>query len=148
MGHRTWHTHVGRILAMVCLSGAAGLAAGEGIQPLLEGNRLLSAAELLFGPAPEDWVAHIRQRYQDAGYPAVQVRVVSPATAPLRIRITEGRIAAVSIKGHRYHGDENVLRPLRQLAPGNAPQPQRLLQEIALSNENPSKQVNASQLSQ
>lgn len=135
-----------RCLLASALMAVVPLAVAAPAPPALEGNTLLSTDELLAGMSPalraaplQDWALYIRQRYQEAGYPAVQVRVLD-GDAP-RLRITEGRIASVNIQGHRFHDDANLLLPLQQLTLGAAPRPQRLLREIALSNENPSKQL-------
>lgn len=136
------------LTSLLCgMATLGGPALANADPPSLQGNTLLTTAQLTQPPAeaalltPDAWATLIRERYRAAGFPAVQVRSFTDPQGQSRISVIEGRIARIRIIGNQHHDDANVLFPLKQLNLGQAPNTGPLLREIALSNENPSKQL-------
>lgn len=143
------HFHpIHHLLLAGCTLAVCGLCHADSAPPQLVGNTLIDTADLLHlapsdtHPAsPESWADRVRERYNGAGYPAVQVRHTTSTNGSPMLRIIEGRVAEVHIQGNHHHDDANIRTPLTEIALGESPNAQRLIKQIALSNENPSKQI-------
>lgn len=85
----------------------------------------------------------LRKAYEDAGYPVV--KVYPPAQmaewGKIRLKVIEGQIQSVQIKGSQIYSADNIrasLPPLRELA---RPNTREIVAAVAVANENPAKQV-------
>lgn len=81
--------------------------------------------------------------YRRLGYGTVQVFVPEQelTSGVVRLVVSEGAIAKVTITGNKHFNDENVRAGLPELKEGAAPNMRKLSENIQLSNENPAKQV-------
>lgn len=122
----------------------------------VEGNTLLPAATLAvltssLGDAPDlpalnALAARIQYAYRDAGYGGV-VAYIPPQEADdgvVVVRVVEGKLAQVRVKGNSYFSSANVLAGLPHLAPGATPRVGAIDRDIQLSNSNPAKHLNVS----
>lgn len=119
----------------------------------LEGNSLLPAesfASLLAALPGERSLselqaaaAAVQQRFRAAGYGGVVAFVPEQSLADgvLRIRVVEGKLGDLTVRGTR-HSDEALLRrALPALEPGRTPRLPEIDRQLQLLNENPSRQV-------
>ena len=60
----------------------------------------------------------------------------------IRLQMFRFTVGTVEIKGNQFFSNDNILRSLPQLATGSSPNTNALARDLALANENPSKQVN------
>ncbi|MDM4764732.1 ShlB/FhaC/HecB family hemolysin secretion/activation protein [Pelomonas sp. SE-A7] len=87
--------------------------------------------------------AAVQRLYADAGYGAVIAYLPAQNSADgiATIAVVEGRIARVIVAGNKAFDDDNVRRSLPALKTGTTPMIRELDAAIALSNENPARQV-------
>ncbi|MBK5915002.1 ShlB/FhaC/HecB family hemolysin secretion/activation protein [Rhodocyclus purpureus] len=121
----------------------------------LEGNTLLpeaSVAELLAGLAGEgrslaelkQRAARVQEAYRDAGYGGVVTYLPEQSLSggDVAIRVVEGKLAEVRVKGEGAHfTPENVRAGLPHLREGETPFVRAIDRDIQLSNENPAKEL-------
>lgn len=121
----------------------------------IEGNTLLPEADLhrlldrLVGDNRtlaelRQGAAAVQAAYRDAGYGGVLAYVPqqAPAAGEVIIRILEGKLAAVRIKGEpRFFRGDNVRASLPNLREGQTPLVRAIDRDIQLSNENPAKEL-------
>jgi hemolysin activation/secretion protein len=72
-------------------------------------------------------------------------RVVLPPQdigAVIRLQMVKFTLGTVEVKGNQFFSNDNILRSLPQLAPGQSPNTSDLARNLALANESPSKHVN------
>lgn len=144
---------------VVAVSPAAGQSAAGPVFTVksvrIEGNTLLPEADLqrlldrLVGD--ERSLADLRQgaaavqaAYRDAGYGGVLAYVPQqvPAAGEVTIRVLEGKLAAVRIKGEpRFFRADNVRASLPNLKDGQTPLVRAIDRDIQLANENPAKEL-------
>lgn len=85
----------------------------------------------------------VRKAYEAEGYPIVRVFPPPQETGQgsILLRIIEGQIESVSIKGNTAYNEENIRNSLPELKEGSRPNTRRIVASIAAANENPGKQV-------
>lgn len=143
--------------AMVLLATAAAWGQGakftiSGYQ--VEGNTLLPDAEvqqILSGFTGSDRGLEdinaaadaLHKAYEKAGYPVVRVFPPEQAASggTIRLKVVEGQVRAITVKGNQAYEEANILASLPSLRIGLAPNAPRIVAEIAMANENPAKQV-------
>lgn len=120
----------------------------------VEGNTLLPAATLdsMLADLPgssrtmsdlNEAAVRLQRAYRDAGFGGV-VAFVPPQTlgdGSVLIRVVEGKLAKVSVKGNRHFSDSNVRAGLPSLRAGFTPVVPAVDRDIQLSNENPAKDL-------
>ena len=87
--------------------------------------------------------ARIQQAYRTAGYGGV-VAYVPPQESDqgtVVVRVVEGRLAAVRIKGNNHYDTANVRAGLPNLRQGATPRVTAIDRDIQLTNDSPAKQV-------
>ena len=123
----------------------------------VEGNTLLPEAKLaaltadMTGVAPDlaalnAFAARIQNAYREAGYGGV-VAYIPPQESEdgvLLVRVVEGKLAQVRVKGNNHFGSANVRAGLPHLQPGATPRVAAIDRDIQLSNSNPAKHLNVS----
>ena len=123
----------------------------------VEGNSLLPDATLtaLITGATGDasdlaalnaLAARIQNAYRDAGYGGV-VAYIPPQESNdgvVVVRVVEGKLAQVRVKGNAYFSQANVRAGLPHLRQGATPQVAAIDRDVGLSNSNPRKHVNVS----
>ncbi len=120
----------------------------------VEGNTLLSQQVLDALTAPaigpnkslgdlRDAAARVQAAYGEAGYGGVIAFVPEQNVAEGRvlIRVLEGKIANVRVKGNQHFSEQNVRAALPRLREGSTPFVRAIDRDIQLSNENPAKEV-------
>ena len=87
--------------------------------------------------------AALQAAYARAGYGAVTVSVPEQRIDEGRIvlRVQEPHLRDLTVEGARHASDEQVLRMLPALRPGETPNTEELSREVRLANENPSRRV-------
>lgn len=118
----------------------------------VEGNTLLprqTLDELVAGlPGPQrhlsdlrDAAARIQKAYRNAGYGGVVAFVPEQAASSgdFVIRVVEGKLAQVRVKGNRHFDAANIRAGLPNLREGSTPVVRAIDRDIQLSNENPAK---------
>lgn len=85
----------------------------------------------------------IQDAYRSAGYGGVVAFVPEQdvSAGQVVIRVVEGKLAAVRIKGNQHFSAANVRAGLPGLREGTTPLVRMIDRDIQLSNENPAKQV-------
>jgi hemolysin activation/secretion protein len=120
----------------------------------VEGNTLLAPEQLdaLTAPALGNGrtladlhaaAARVQAAYRDAGYGGVVAFVPEQDASSGRvlIRVVEGKLAAVRVKGNRFFTEDNVRRGLPNLREGETPVVRIIDRDLQLSNENPAKEL-------
>lgn len=121
----------------------------------VEGNSLISQAEIdeLLQPllGVERGFGHIQQAvealdlaYRRRGYASVQIQAPEQELTGgvVRVVVTEARLDEVSFAGETtYFSKENIRRGLPAMQDGKTPNVKEISRQIALSNENPAKQI-------
>lgn len=121
----------------------------------VEGNTLLPEAELnrLLAGLPGDnrsladlkqGAAALQAAYRAAGYGGVLAFVPQQALAAgdITIRVLEGKIAAIRVKGEpRFFTADNVRASLPNLSEGQTPVVRAIDRDIQLANENPAREL-------
>lgn len=87
--------------------------------------------------------ARIQNAYRTAGYGGVIAFVPEQdiTSGSVVIRVVEGKLAAVRIRGNRYFDTANVRAGLPNLREGTTPVVRAIDRDIQLSNENPAKEL-------
>lgn len=85
----------------------------------------------------------VQAAYRDAGYGGVVAFVPEQDASSGRvvIRVVEGKLAAVRIKGNVHFPEQNVRAALPSVREGQTPYVPAIDRDIQLSNENPAKEV-------
>ncbi len=85
----------------------------------------------------------IRKAYETAGYPVVNVfpPVQSLENGRVKLKVIEGQIKRIQVKGNQAYGEQNIRQSLPPLQESTKPQTPKLVAAIAAANENPAKQV-------
>lgn len=85
----------------------------------------------------------IRQLYESAGYAVVRVFPPPQETTTGRIvlRVIEGEVETVTVKGNVLYDERNIRNSLPNLKEGTKPNTGKIVAAIAAANENPAKQV-------
>lgn len=81
--------------------------------------------------------------YRGRGHSAVEVYLPEQemAKGEIRLRMVEARISRLEIKGNRFFSDDNVRASLPSLALGSSPNSSAVANNLAIVNENSSKQT-------
>lgn len=81
--------------------------------------------------------------YRADGYGAVRVELPEQeATSGIvRFNVVEVKLAGIQVQGQKHYGEDNVLRALPALRRGETPNLRQLSENVQLSNESRSKQV-------
>jgi len=87
--------------------------------------------------------ARVQDAYRDAGYGGVVAYIPPQETTDGKIvvRVVEGRLAHVSVKGNTYFDTANVRAGLPHLREGTTPPVRAIDRDIQSSNDNPAKNV-------
>jgi hemolysin activation/secretion protein len=120
----------------------------------VEGNTLLAPAEIdrrlgvLAGPGRaygdiQVAVEALQDAYREAGYTTVTVSLPEQELTGgvVRIKVTQGVIASVTVSGNEHFDSDNVRASLTPLQVGQVPRLRAISEAIQLANENPAKQV-------
>jgi len=120
----------------------------------VEGNTLVSDEQAQAALAPfvgaDKRMADVRAAadalhavYERAGYAVVKVFPPAQESSDGRIvlRVVEGRVRSVTVKGNAAYGEANIRTSLPPLKEGEAPHVGRVVAAIAAANDNPAKQV-------
>lgn len=85
----------------------------------------------------------LRKAYEEAGYPVVKVFPPQQAAVGGRVtlRVIEGEIKSVIVKGNQAYDQANIRASLPPLQEKTKPNARRIVAAIAAANENPAKQV-------
>jgi hemolysin activation/secretion protein len=121
---------------------------------IIEGNTLLAADEVdrivsAFvgeGRSIDDIngaADALRKAYEASGYAVVRVFPPPQETAQgtIVLRVIEGEIESVSVKGNELYDLDNIRNSLPALQEKSKPNTRRIVAAIAAANENPAKQV-------
>jgi len=85
----------------------------------------------------------LRKAYEDAGYPVI--KVFPPAQTAeagrVKLKVIEGQIQTVLIKGNQAYNQKNIRNSLPPLQEKIKPNAKQIVAAIAAANENPAKQV-------
>ena len=85
----------------------------------------------------------LRKAYEKAGYPVV--KVYPPAQTAdqgrIRLKVIEGQIQSVQIKGSQIYSTDNIRASLPPLQEKIKPNTGQIVAAVAAANENPAKQV-------
>lgn len=85
----------------------------------------------------------LRKAYEDAGYPVI--KVFPPAQTAeagrVKLKVIEGQIQTVLIKGNQAYNQKNIRNSLPPLQEKVKPNAKQIVAAIAAANENPAKQV-------
>lgn len=85
----------------------------------------------------------LRKAYEQAGYPVV--KVYPPAQTAdqgrIRLKVIEGQIQSVQIKGSQIYSTDNIRASLPPLQEKIKPNTGQIVAAVAAANENPAKQV-------
>lgn len=120
----------------------------------IDGNTLLTEHEITqilarhIGPqrslddinqAAED----LRKAYEAAGYPIVKVfpPTQTAENGRVRLKVIEGRIQRIRVKGNQSFDESNIRASLPPLQESTAPHAPSIIAAIAAANENPAKQA-------
>ena len=84
--------------------------------------------------------------YHARGYNVVTVQLPEQELngGVVRLNVVQTRIGSVKVAGNRYHSQENILRSLPALVPGQTPNLKQVSANLKLANENPSKKLKLS----
>lgn len=120
----------------------------------VEGNTLLSNEQLRSATAPalgsgrtladlNAAAARVQAAYREAGYGGVVAFVPEQdvSSGRLLIRVVEGKLAGVRVKGNQHFSEQNVRAGLPNLVEGRTPLVRAIDRDIQLSNENPAKEL-------
>lgn len=123
-------------------------------QYVVEGNTLLSAAEIESAVAPhrggqrdfgdiQRALEALEAAYRARGYSAVSVQLPEQEVAggQVRFRVVEARIARIVVEGNQHFSTQNVLAALPGLIAGEVPNARAMSESIQLANENPARQA-------
>lgn len=85
----------------------------------------------------------VRKAYENAGYPVVKVFPPQQQTGSgvIRLKVIEGEIRGVQVKGNSFYDESNIRNSLPPLQEKAKPNAKRIIASIAAANENPAKQV-------
>lgn len=85
----------------------------------------------------------VRKAYENAGYPVVKVFPPQQQTdsGVIRLKVIEGEIRGVQVKGNSFYDESNIRNSLPPLQEKAKPNAKRIIASIAAANENPAKQV-------
>src|SRR5580698_3127814 len=86
----------------------------------------------------------LEKAYKDAGYGAVYVDIPEQEVSEglVRLKVTEGKLEAVHVRGERYYSRRQILAALPALQTGTSPDLPVLQQELAaLNSRTPDRQV-------
>lgn len=78
----------------------------------------------------------LEKAYKDAGYGAVFVDIPEQEVADglVRLKVTEGKLESVHVRGERYYSRRQILAALPALAPGTPPSLPALQQQLGELN--------------
>ncbi len=85
----------------------------------------------------------LRQAYEDAGYPVIKVFPPQQTAAAGRVtlKVIEGQVQSVKVKGNEAYDETNIRSSLPQLQEKTKPNAKQIVAAIAAANENPAKQI-------
>ena len=140
--------------AIAVSTGLAQTPRFEVRQYVVEGNTLLSAAEIDRAVAPhrggqrdfgdiQRALEALEAAYRGRGYSAVSVQLPEQevASGQVRFRVVEARIARIVVEGNQHFSTQNVLSALPGLLAGEVPNARAMSESIQLANENPARQA-------
>lgn len=151
-----------KLLFGILLALFAGAAFAEGSPAprfeitrfVVEGNALLKLEEIEQAVAPftgkdknfadvQRALEALQAAYKEQGYTAVQVLLPEQELEQgvIHIKVIEGHIAKVTVKGNQHHDTENIRRSLPEIAEGQPPHSGRVAAALRVANDNPSKRV-------
>jgi hemolysin activation/secretion protein len=117
----------------------------------VEGNTLLPAERIDAALAPyrgkatlarlREAAAAVQELYRDAGFGGV-VAFLPGQSAPggvVRIRVVEGKLSKVTVKGNKAYATERLRASLPALQEGRTPDVRLIDAQLQLANENPSR---------
>ena len=123
---------------------------------IVEGATLISSTDIDVATAPfvgrgKDFadvqraLEAIERLYAGKGFSAVQVLLPEQELdrGDVRFRVIEARVGKVVVEGNKFFDEANVRASLPSLAPGEAPNVNRIAQSLRVANENPAKQSTA-----
>lgn len=145
-------------LALYCLSTAPPPAQAQAARVQVKsfrvnGNTLLPQATLDAALAPykgertldelKKAAQAVQEAYRDAGYAAVLAYLPAQTSADgvATITVVEGKLGRVVVNGNKRISEDNIRRALPHMQPGITPRVRELDAQIALANENPSRQL-------
>lgn len=151
---------------VLCLMLSAGFAdaAGDTAQEhvrfeitrfLLDGNTLLSADTVTSVLSPfigkdrdfgtvQEALETLENAYRDRGFPTIMVLLPEQELEKgvVRLRVVEGKIGKINIKGALFFQQDNIRSSLPSLQQGQSPNVNALSRSLKVANENPSKKMN------
>ncbi len=123
---------------------------------IVEGAALISSTDIDVATAPfvgrgKDFadvqraLEAIERLYAGKGFSAVQVLLPEQELdrGDVRFKVIEARVGKVVVEGNKFFDEANVRASLPSLAPGEAPNVNRIAQSLRVANENPAKQSTA-----
>jgi hemolysin activation/secretion protein len=153
---------------LLCASALAQSAAPSGTLPapagqqdprfeirrfIVDGASLLTAQEISAATLPytgsdrdfsdvQRALEALEKAYSSKGYSAVQVILPEQELerGEVRFKVTEAKIGKLVVEGNKFFDEQNVRASLPSLAPGAAPNIQRIADNLRVANENPAKQ--------
>ncbi|WP_445229710.1 ShlB/FhaC/HecB family hemolysin secretion/activation protein [Duganella rhizosphaerae] len=88
-------------------------------------------------------VAAVKAAYVAAGYPIVQVYAPEQTlgAGTVVLRVSEGKLARVEVRGNKVYSEANVRASLPPLREGEAPNTDAIVAAVLLANDNPARQL-------
>lgn len=146
------------LLALYCLSTAPPPAQAQAARVQVKafrvnGNTLLPQATLDAALAPykgertldelKKAAQAVQEAYRDAGYAAVLAYLPAQSSADgvATITVVEGKLGRMIVNGNKRISEDNIRRALPHMQLGMTPRVRELDAQIALANENPSRQL-------
>jgi hemolysin activation/secretion protein len=85
----------------------------------------------------------VERAYSEAGYSAVQIVLPEQELerGEIKFQVTEAKIGRVVVEGNKFFDDANIRASVPSLAPGSAPNIDRIARNLRVANENPAKQA-------
>ncbi len=121
---------------------------------VVQGATLVSARELETATRPfagsgKDFadvqraLEAIERLYTAKGYSAVQVVLPEQELnkGEVEFKVVEAKVGRVIVEGNKFFDEANVRASLPSLAPGMAPNVDRIAESLRVANENPAKQT-------
>ena len=86
----------------------------------------------------------VERVYSDAGWSAVQIVLPEQELerGEVHFQVTEAKIGRVLVEGNKFFNEANVRASVPAVAPGAAPNVQKIARNLRIANESPSKQTN------